>query len=106
MRFVYKQKDFLSGQKIIFKLYDINGNLIEEKEGIEIGNLGVYSAKFKLSPFREYLIVVYDNGKKTDVKYIPRFLRWGLRKYDDVKAPEGEKRRFLHFGFNLEDWND
>ena len=86
MRFVYKQKDFLSNQKIIFKLYDINGNLIEEKEGKEIGNLGIYTAKFKLSPFREYLVVVYDNGKQTDVKYIPRFLRWGLRQYDDIKA--------------------
>jgi len=106
MRFVYKQKEFLSGRAVIFRLYNMSGNLLREEQGREIGNLGVYCVNFTLSPFREYILIVYENNEKVDCCYIPRFLRWGTRAYDDVRAPKGEKRRFLHFAFNLDGWNN
>jgi len=107
MRIVYGTKGFKSGLHLVFEVYDFNGNLVVSKEATEIGNLGIYYADIKLSPFRHYIVMIReDNNNWIAYKYIPRFLRWGLRSYDDVKAPEGEKRRFFGFGFNLEDWNE
>ena len=106
MRIVYGAKGFESGLNLTFEVYDFDGNLVASKTATEIGNLGVYYADFTLSPFKHYIVMVKENSNWIAYKYIPRFLRWGLRSYDDVKAPEGEKRRFLSFGFNLEGWNE
>ena len=106
MRIVYGAKNFKSGLNLTFEVYDFDGNLIVSKKATEVGNLGIYYADIKLSPFKHYLVLVKEENKWIAYKYIPRFLRWGLRSYDDIKAPEGEKRRFLSFCFNLEGWND
>ena len=106
MRIVYGAKNFKSGLKLTFEVYDFNGNLIVSKEATEVGNLGIYYADIKLSPFRHYIVIVKEEDEWIAYKYIPRFMKWGLRQYDDIKAPEGEKRRFFNFGFNLEGWNE
>jgi len=106
MRIVYGAKKFKSSLNLIFEVYDFNGNLITTKHATEVGHLGIYYADFILSPFKQYLVLVKDRDIWVSYKYIPRFLRWGRRSYDDIRAPDGENRRFFGFGFNLEGWND
>ena len=105
MRIGIPSKKFEAGKILTFKVYDFAGNLITSKNGTEVGNLGFYYVDLNLSPFRSYLIVVYEDGLKIACKPIYRFLRWGLRSQDDVTAPDGETRRFLRGDYNFEGWN-
>ena len=105
MRVGIPSKGFKTGQKITFYVYDFDGNQVDNADGTEVGSLGFYYADFKLSPFKNYLVIVYENGEKIACRPIYRSLKWGLRDGDDVKAPDNEYRRFLRGDYNLDGWN-
>lgn len=74
MRVVFAAQDFQSGIQVIFKLYRMNGNLIRQKFGTEVGTTGVYYADFALNRFRDY-IVTAEHVDWQAFEYIPGFFK-------------------------------
>jgi len=71
MKYLFSNKDFLTGDTVTFKLYKIDGAFEEEKIGTEIGSLGIYSADFSLSPSDEYILIAESELQEwRDFKYI------------------------------------
>ena len=94
MRIVYGAKNFKSGLNLTFEVYDFDGNLIVSKKATEVGNLGIYYADIKLSPFKHYLVLVKEENKWIAYKYIPRFLRWGLKVMMILKLQKEKREDF------------
>lgn len=61
MRVVFSAKGFVTDDRqIVISVYHFNGQLIEEKNAVEVGNLGVYYADFNLNPSMAYIVIAKD----------------------------------------------